>query len=40
MVCLLTNDKESNSVVGVYFEEGVDVWSDVFEDEHYIVPMV
>jgi hypothetical protein len=40
MIGLLTNDEESNSVIGIDFEEGVHVGSDVFEDEHDIVPMV
>lgn len=40
MIGLLTDDEESDSVIGIDFEEGVDVGSDVFEDEHDIIPVV
>ncbi len=40
MIGLLTDDEERDAMVGIDLEEGVDVWCNVFEDEHDVVSVV
>ena len=40
MVGFLADDKEGDSMIGLDGEEGVDVGSDILEDEHDVVSMI
>lgn len=40
MVSFFADDKEGDSMIGLDGEEGVDVGSDILEDEHDVVSMI